>query len=222
MKARVAVSCGKPAGAARYVQALEAVGLEPVVVAPPEQRSLADIGVEGLLLSGGTDLDPKLYDQEPAPESDDPDRPRDRMEIRLLREALRKDVPVLAICRGMQFLNVFHGGTLVQHHAYQARHRVRTLDRALPAHDVIVRPGTRLAGILGEGRCGVNSRHHQAVDKIPYELQVSARSTDSMVEGLERKDKRFVVAVQWHPEDQMERDARQRKLFDAFRDAFKR
>ena len=119
-------------------------------------------------------------------------------------------------------MNVFHGGTLVQHHPHQATHRVRTPDRALPAHDVIVRPGTRLAGILGEGRCAVNSRHHQAVEHIPYQLQVSARSLDGTVEGLERKDKAFAVAVQWHPEDQMERDERQRRLFEAFRDALKR
>ena len=222
MKGLVAVSCGRPAGAARYVRALEAVGLEPVILAPPDQRSLAAIGVQGLLLSGGTDLDPALYGQEPAPESEHPDGPRDRMEVRLLREALHKDLPVLGICRGMQFMNVFHGGTLVQHHSHQAMHRVRTADRSLPAHDVVVRPGTRLAGILGEGRCGVNSRHHQAARRVPYQLRVSARSTDGIVEGLERKDKAFVVAVQWHPEDQIERDARQRKLFEAFRDALTR
>jgi putative glutamine amidotransferase len=222
MKARVAVSCGKPADALRYVRALQAVGLESVVLAPPEPRSLAEIGVQGLLLSGGTDVDPRLYGQEPEPQSEDPDGPRDRLEGRLLREALQKDLPVLGICRGLQYLNVFHGGTLVQHHPRQATHRVRTPDRSLPAHDVIVRPGTRLAGILGEGRCGVNSRHHQAADRIPYQLQVSARAIDGMVEALERKDKTFVVAVQWHPEDQIQRDARQRKLFEALRDALRR
>jgi putative glutamine amidotransferase len=222
MSARVAVSCGKPEGAARYVRALEAVGLAPVVLAPPEQRSLTEIGVQGLLLSGGTDVDPELYDQEAAPQSQRPDRRRDRLEGRLLRESLHQDLPVLGICRGLQFMNVFHGGTLVQHHSHQAAHRVRTLDRSLAAHDVIVRPGTRLAAILGEGRCHVNSRHHQAADRIPYQLQVSARATDGIVEALERKDKAFVVAVQWHPEDQIERDARQRKLFEAFRDALRR
>ena len=221
MNARVAVSSGKPESAARYVRALLRVGLEPVVLAPPEQRSLIEIGVQGLLLTGGTDVDPELYGQHPAPESERPNPPRDRLEGRLLREALQKDLPVLGICRGLQYMNVFHGGTLAQHHPRQATHCVRTPDRSLPTHDVIVRPGTRLAGILGEGRCQVNSRHHQAADRIPYQLQVSARSTDGIVEGLERKDKAFVVAVQWHPEDQIERDARQRKLFEAFRDACK-
>lgn len=222
MSARVALTCGKPAGAVRYARALEAVGLVPVILAPPEQRSLAEIGVAGLLISGGTDVDPELYGEDRAPETERPDRPRDRMERRLLREALQADLPVLGICRGMQFINVFHGGTLIQHHPRQATHRVRTGDRSLPAHDAIVQPGTRLAGILGAGRCGVNSRHHQAADRIPYLLQVSARAPDGMVEGLERKDKPFVVAVQWHPEDQIARDERQRKLFEAFKEALKK
>jgi putative glutamine amidotransferase len=221
MSIRVAVTCGTAAGAARYVRALEAVGLEALIMAPPEQRSLADVGVDGLLLTGGTDVDPELYGQTRQDETETPDRPRDRMENRLLREALKADLPVLGICRGMQFLNVFHGGTLVQHHSRQAKHRVRTGDRSLPAHDVIVQTGTRLAGILGDARCAVNSRHHQAADRVSYQLQVSARATDGIVEGLERKDKAFVVAVQWHPEDQIARDARQRKLFEAFKNALR-
>jgi putative glutamine amidotransferase len=222
MSIRVAVTCGKPAGAARYARAVESVGLDPVIVAPPEQRSLEELGVAGLLISGGTDVDPALYHQQPEPETEAPDRPRDRMERRLLREALQADVPVLAICRGLQFLNVYHGGTLVQHHRRQSAHRVRTGDRSLPAHDVIVQPGTHLAAILGEGRCPVNSRHHQAAGRIPYLLQVSAKAPDGIVEGLERKDKSFVVAVQWHPEDQIARDERQRLLFEAFKNALKR
>jgi putative glutamine amidotransferase len=219
MSQRVALTCGKPAGAARYARALAAAGLEPVILAPPEQRSLAEIGVAGLLISGGTDVDPELYGQDPAPETERPDHPRDRMEHRLLREALQTDLPVLGICRGMQLLNVFHGGTLVQHHQRQATHRVRTGDRSLPAHDAIVQPGTRLAGILGAGRCAVNSRHHQAANRVPYQLQISARAPDGIVEAVERKDKAFVVAVQWHPEDQIDRDERQLRLFQAFKEA---
>src|SRR5690348_14514308 len=101
MSARVAVSCGKPEQAQRYADALQAVGLETEILAPPEERPLADLGVNGLLLSGGTDVDPALYQQERAPESDEPDRARDAMEKRLLEEALHEDLPVLAICRGM-------------------------------------------------------------------------------------------------------------------------
>jgi putative glutamine amidotransferase len=218
MNRRVAVSCGRPERAQRYVRAMEAFGLEPVVLAPPEQRALTQIGAVALLLTGGTDVDPDLYGQERASQSDQPDRKRDRMENRLLREALEKDLPVLGICRGLQFMTVFHGGTLLQHHPRQATHSVRTPDRSLPAHDVIVRPGTRLAAILGEGRCPVNSRHHQAADQVPYRLAIAARAADGYVEAVERRDKAFVVAVQWHPEDMLN-DHRQKKLFQAFRDA---
>jgi putative glutamine amidotransferase len=198
------------------LRALEAAGLEPVVLTPPDARSLRDAGVQGLLITGGTDVDSALYGQDPHPESDAPDRRRDRLEHRLLREALQADMPVLGICRGMQFLNVYHGGTLFQHHDHQATHRVRTADPSLPAHDVLVQPGSRVAGILGEGRCPVNSRHHQAADRVPYQLAIVARAPDGTVEALERKDKPFVVAVQWHPEDMLN-DPRQRKLFEALK-----
>ena len=217
MSARVAVSCGKKEQAARYADALRAVGLETELLAPPDQRPLAEIPVHGLLLTGGTDVDPALYKQERAPESDEPDRPRDAMEKRLLEEALRRDLPVLAICRGMQLMNVVLKGSLMQHHENQEVHRVRTPeDPSRPAHEVFVRPGTRLAGILGPGACLVNSRHHQAIDRIPPDLMVSACAADGIVEGLERENSTFVVGVQWHPEDQAEKDDRQRKLFEAF------
>lgn len=221
MTPRVAVCCGRREQAARYARALQAVGIEPLLTAPPEQRTLAEIGAMGLLLTGGTDVDPALYRQERDPHSDSPDRKRDRMEGRLLREALGKDLPVLCICRGLQFLNVYHGGSLLQHHPHQATHRVRTPDRSRPVHDAIVRPGTRLAAILGEGRCPVNSRHHQAAADVPYLMAVSARAPDGLVEAVERKDRDFVVGVQWHPEDMLG-DARQMKLFAAFRDALRR
>jgi putative glutamine amidotransferase len=202
-----------------YARALEAVGLEALLVAPPEGRPLAELGVAGLLLSGGADIDPGLYGQALAPESDRQDRQRDDMEKRLLGEALETNTPVLGICRGMQFLNVALDGNLVQHHPNQAMHRLRTPDDpSLPAHEVFVRPGSKLAGILDAGTCRVNSRHHQAAARVADGLVVSACATDGLVEGLERPDKAFVVAVQWHPED-MVNDAKQRRLFEAFREA---
>src|ERR1051325_251409 len=217
MSARVAVSCGKTEDARRYARALEAVGLAPVVLAPPDPRTLAEAGVGGLLLSGGTDIDPGLYRQERVPASDEADRPRGAMEKRLLEEALHQELPVLAICRGMQMMNVVLQGSLQQHHEHQARHRVRTPeDPSRPAHEVFVRPGTRLARILGPGACSVNSRHHQAIERVSPALTVSACAADGMVEALERDGPGFVVAVQWHPEDQLEKDARQRKLFEEF------
>lgn len=219
MTKRVGITCGKPNGARRYAEAVEAVGLEPVVIAPPAWRSLAELQVDGLLLGGGTDVDPSLYGEELRKESQEPDRRRDRMERHLLREALRRDLPVLGICRGLQFFTVYHGGALYQHLERHAAHRVRTADPSLPVHDVIVQPGTRLAAILGAGRWPVNSRHHQGAARVPGRLLISARALDGLVEAVERRDKRFALAVQWHPEDQVRTDPRQRRLFEAFRKA---
>lgn len=222
MKLRAAVTCGKiNERVMRYARPLEAAGVEVVMVAPPETKSLKEIDAAGLLITGGTDVNPEMYGQPADPRSDEPDQPRDCLEKRLLDEALERDLAVLGICRGLQFLNVVHGGSLFQHHGNQPMHWVRTPDASLPAHEVFVRPGTKLAGIVGAGACAVNSRHHQAADRLAEGLVVSACATDGIVEGLERADKRFVVAVQWHPEDMANNDERQRKLFEAFRDAIR-
>jgi putative glutamine amidotransferase len=178
-------------------------------------------GVDGLLLTGGRDVDPRRYGQEPVPETEKPNPSRDRMEIGLLGEALDRDLPVLGICRGLQLLNVYHGGTLIQHLAGDPhRPKERPQDPSQPFHKVIVAPETKLAAILGNGRHAVNSRHHQAVDKLGDHLCVSAKSAeDGIIEGLERPDKAFAVAVQWHPEDQVPSDETQVKLFRAFAEA---
>ncbi len=202
---RVAVLYRDQTRIAPYADALRAVGVEPVLEGVD---SLS--GVSGLMLTGGTDVDPALYGQTLGPKSEVPDRERDDLEQRLLREALKADVPVLAICRGMQLFNVTHpGGTLVQD---MDGHK---LPRHLTHHAEIYE-GTRLAQIFGPGVHVVNSRHHQAVDHVGEGLIVSAKSPDGVIEGLERPDLRFAVAVQWHPEDQM---PQQRRLFEAFRDA---
>jgi putative glutamine amidotransferase len=215
---RAAVTGSLPEKIKPYVIALSTVGIEPLVMTPPDTRSLEDAGVDGLLLTGGTDIDVALFGQSPAPESDEPDRARDSLELRLLAEARERDLPVLAICRGMQLLNVHCGGTLLQHHPYQQRHRQRPPDPSLIAHDVRIEAHTRLAEIIREELCGVNSRHHQAVDRVGKGLVISAMAEDGLIEALEDRHARFLVAVQWHPEDQID-DPRQRRLFEAFRAA---
>jgi len=199
-----------------YEQALRLVGLEPVRIKAEDPRSLA--GVDGLLLTGGRDLDPKLYGQEPLPQTQTPNPSRDRMEIGLLGEALDRDLPVLAICRGLQLMNVYHGGTLRQHLPGDPHRTLQPkADPSKPMHEVIVAPETKLASILGEGRHAVNSRHHQAVARLGHHLRISARAPeDGIVECIERPDKAFAVAVQWHPEDQVPGDQSQLKLFRAF------
>ena len=189
-----------------YEDALREAGIEPARITPDEPVSLE--GLAGLVITGGTDPNPKLYGQQPHPKTDPPDSARDELESRLIREALAADLPVLAICRGMQLFNVVHGGSLLQD---AENHRA--------PHTLIVEPGTRLAGIVGPGEREVNSRHHQAVDVPGKGLVVAARAIDGVVEALERPDKRFAVAVQWHPEDRIREAVMDRKLFEAFADA---
>jgi putative glutamine amidotransferase len=211
MSARIGITYSNEIKVQAYADAVRAAGAEPVLISPEHP---ADLGaLDGLLLSGGLDLNPALYGQDKHPEADEPNDARDRMEMGLLHEALERDVPVLAICRGMQLFNVEHGGTLQQH---MTGHQLHPEDRGEPAHGVNVEAGSRLAAILGGDRAAVNSRHHQAVDRVGEGLVVSARAEDGTVEALERADKRFAVAVQWHPEDQAAGDAVQRRLFEEF------
>ena len=198
-----------------YEAAARAAGLDPSARSVSEPVELN--GYDGLMLMGGTDVDPARYKQSGAVETDEPDRERDEAEWRLLEQALLQDMPILAICRGMQLLNVFHGGTLIQHLPPGGEHDVDVADKAKVAHEVAIGPNTLLAEIAGTDRLEVNSRHHQAVDQIGNGLRVSARDPrDGIIEGLERPDRSFVVGVQWHPEDQVFADPMHLRLFTAF------
>jgi putative glutamine amidotransferase len=193
---------------APYRRALEAGGMEPA-----ENVTTVD-GLDGLLLAGGSDIDPSLYGAARDSRTERADCDRDSLETALLREALKRDLPVLAICRGMQLLNAFLGGTLLQH---IEGHRC---PRQQSAHRAAITSQSRLASILGADEYVVNSRHHQCVDRVASELVVAARAPDDVVEALESPGDRFVLAVQWHPEDRTE--GPDGKLFEAFRDAMKR
>ena len=200
-----------PYGGGAYRKALMAAGMQPV------ENVTTVAGLDGLLLAGGPDVEPALYGASRHPETEPPEHARDSLETALLREALEDDLPVLAICRGLQLLNVALGGTLVQH---IAGHRCA---KQQAAHAVAVTSHSRLGSILEvEGTAEadeymVNSRHHQCVDRVASGLVVTARAPDNVVEALEMPGKHFVLAVQWHPEDRAAWP--DRKLFDAFRDA---
>jgi putative glutamine amidotransferase len=197
-----------------YADALLKVGIEPLLVHPDAPRALEDAA--GLLLAGGVDIDPSLYGAAAEPETEEPDKDRDRLELDLLTEALERDLPVLAICRGHQLLNVHQGGTLLQHIA-SGKHEVRDREASEAVHAVTLADGSILAGIFGETEIAVNSRHHQAVQEVAPGLRIAGRSAaDGIVEALEHPLKRFVVSVQWHPEDQIKRSAQQLLLFEAF------
>jgi gamma-glutamyl-gamma-aminobutyrate hydrolase PuuD len=200
-----------------YQDAVRLGGMEPVAVSV--SGSICLDGVKGLVLMGGTDVNPSRYGAMPYLETEEPDDERDEVELRLIAEALERDLPILAICRGLQILNVQHGGTLIQHLA-SSRHDPEPEDKTAPVHRVRFEPGTLLREITGAEEWDVNSRHHQSADGIGKGLRVSARDEqDGIVEGLERPDKRFVLAVQWHPEDQVKAHREQLRLFERFADA---
>jgi putative glutamine amidotransferase len=200
---------------APYRDALLAAGVNPVLQEANHRLSLNSF--EGLVLTGGPDVDPALYGERRQSETDAPDGERDALEALLLREALARDLPVLAICRGLQILNVCQGGTLIQHLHPPQRHQRTDTRRDQPVHEVSIEPGTLLAQIAGANTWQVNSRHHQAVRTVGGGLRVSAfDSEDGTIEALEHTEKRFVVAVQWHPEDQALVDPGQLEIFRSF------
>jgi putative glutamine amidotransferase len=156
--------------------------------------------LEGLVLTGGADLDPALYDADPDPDLGPVEPDRDLWEMALFAAARERDIPVLAICRGLQLLNVVFGGTLRQHVELDegVGHPQWDIDGHEMTHRVHVVDGTTAAQLY-DGEIGVNSLHHQVVDEVGEGLIVSAKAPDGIVEGLETPDGR-IVAVQWHPE----------------------
>jgi putative glutamine amidotransferase len=204
-----------------YVRAMSEVGVQAVTAPPQSEVNLADFS--GLLLMGGTDVAPSHYGEHPVPETDDEDPERDAFEAGLLEKALAADMPILAICRGMQLLNVVQGGSLVQHLDTVGRHRRVDTPRHVAVHNVSIASGTLLSRIAGENEWGVNSRHHQAIKRLGAGLSISAvDSEDGTIEAVEQADRRFTLGVQWHPEDQALMNSKQLKLFQAFAEVLPR
>ena len=198
-----------------YRDALLVADLEPDVIVAGSPFTLKKH--DGLLLIGGQDVNPKLYGEAQGHETDTPDPELDAAEMSAIDQALDLDLPILAICRGMQLLNVHHGGSLIQHLDPPERHRRRDEDRSLPVHSVSIESGSLLGDITGTDAWQVNSRHHQAVNRIGANLRISARHPDdSVVEAIERTDRSFVLGIQWHPEDQILRYPAQLELFHRF------
>lgn len=188
-----------------YTQALQEAGAIAVVL--PTHGYADDAGalldrLDGLLFSGGPDLDPATYGAAPHPRlGPDVDRVADEYELALLSEATARDLPLLAICRGMQALNVARGGTLHQHlpDRTQLEHR-QTHEPFEPAHAVTVTANSPLHRLTGRRRLAVNSFHHQAVDQLGKRLHVCAHAPDGTVEALFDPAARFCLGVQWHAE----------------------
>jgi putative glutamine amidotransferase len=198
---RVALPRWRAANIQAYRDRLSETGLEPIDLWPGELEGFASCN--GLLLPGGVDIDPTRYGAVSGPHTQVPDPERDEFELALLAAALARDLPVLAICRGHQLLNVAFGGSLLQH-IENGGHEARELaDKSVSRrHAVALAPDSQLGEVFAKAALAVNSRHHQSVTPatIAPGLRATAWSDDGMVEGLQSDGHRWVVSVQWHPE----------------------
>ena len=186
---------------ADYVRAVEAAGGRALLV-PPSDDGVEETldALDGVVFSGGSDLDPSTYGQEPHEATYGIVEARDRAELALLQAALARDLPVLAVCRGSQLLNVALGGDLVQHLpdvVGDERHKEQPGEYA--HHDVAIEPETRLGGLIGH-HAPVKSHHHQGFGRLGDGLREAARADDGTVEALEDPSRRFALGVLWHPE----------------------
>ena len=210
-----------------YLEAIRRVGGEPRPLDPAtDSPKHLTKNVDGLVLTHSGDLDPAHYGEEQHPAVRETSVERDEYELALVRRALDADLPILAICRGIQVLNVACGGTLIQDIPAQVPgaldHRVREPRYAI-AHDVWITKESRLGEVMKEpldqgDTCPVNSRHHQAVKHVADGFTVSATAPDGVIEAIERPAARFCIGVQWHPEN-FWRTGEFRPLFEAFVEA---
>ena len=186
-----------------YVNAVERAGGRALLV-PPSSKGVEETveALDGIIFSGGSDLDPALYGQEPHPETFGVVHERDEAELELMKAALERDLPVLGICRGIQVLNVAEGGNLHQHLPELVGHERHKHNPpgVFADHDVRIEPGTKLAGIVGDEEVPVKSHHHQGLRELPEGWRVSAHADDGTVEAIESHERRFALGVLWHPE----------------------
>lgn len=205
-----------------YVTAVEKSGGVPLPLLCIPEEEIIEIYLEkiqGLILSGGVDLDPIYYGEEPLPPLGAINPERANFEIMLAKRAMNKDIPILAICGGHQLLNIVAGGTLYQDINSQIsdvlNHRQRA-PRWHPFHTVKIHKETKLYQILKEEKIRVNSRHHQAVKKLGKDFIISGESEDGIIEAIENTNLKFCIGIQWHPEDMFEKDHYSQILFKAF------
>lgn len=207
----IGVSCNWSQGtvsvSGSYIQAVEQAGGLPVLIPFSADSSVLQAQIDrldGLVLIGGEDFDPLLFGEEPHPNLGHVNKERDDYDLMLIRCALRRGIPLLGICRGLQGMNVFGGGTLYQdipalYPAPSIRHR-QNADRQYGSHTVILEDDCRLRPILGSDSLVVNSFHHQSIKDLAPGYRVVARSRDGVIEAIEKEGSGWVIGVQWHPE----------------------
>ena len=186
-----------------YTRAVERAGGTPVVLPPVPASSVSSLiaRLDGLVVAGGRDVDPALYEQAPHEQTDAPDHRRDRFELLITRAAIDADLPFLGICRGMQILNVARGGTLIQHLPDRLGSESHKPDPVkLTIHDIQISAASKLGRVLG-ATTQAPAAHHQGVDRIGTGLLTVAWTPDQVVEAIELQGHRFGIGVQWHPEE---------------------
>jgi putative glutamine amidotransferase len=202
-----------------YYEAVERSGGFPIIL-PNSKRKISIRNnlelVDGLLVSGGNDVDPTLYGERKKAKNLGVTKERDLFEIALVRHAKTRRVPIFAICRGMQLVNVAFGGSLYQDFSLEERFLDHTLESSTvyhKKHPVVVEEGSRLYNIIGKKRVMVNTSHHQMVKKVAPKFVATAYSErDGVIEAIESKEDHFIVCVQWHPELMKNRSSK--ALFD--------
>jgi gamma-glutamyl-gamma-aminobutyrate hydrolase PuuD len=186
-----------------YTRAVERAGGTPVILPPVPSSSVPSLiaKIDGLLVAGGRDVDPSLYNEAPHDQTDVPDHRRDRFEILMTRAAIEADLPFLAICRGMHILNVARGGTLIQHLPDRLGSESHKPDPVkMTIHDVEISAASKLGRVLG-ATAQVPAAHHQGIDRIGSGLLTVAWTPDQVVEAVELQGHKFGIGVQWHPEE---------------------
>lgn len=208
-----------------YIKAIVQAGGIPIVlpIIESEESIFKQIDlIDGLMLSGGYDIDPHLFGEEPHHLLEATYRERDLCEMALVRAAAQKKIPVLGICRGLQLINVTFGGSLYQDLTASNKdlfqHRQKT-NIHQGTHTVDLEKGTMLEKIYNQKSIRTNSLHHQSVKNLADGFIINARSRDGIIEGIEKMDQSFILGLQWHPELMFEVDAETRALFRAFIDA---
>jgi len=237
MKPLIAITCSRGVGGAwgqsspghlmdftyeEYSRAVEDVGGAPLLIPVSQSQDTLEtiLGrVQGVVLSGGVDINPKRYGEQPLSGMGQIDEDRDIMELNAVKMAFEKDLPILAICRGIQTLNVSLGGNLFQDIHGQVKNSFlhsQNAPKNVLTHAIRIEQGTLLHKVTGKKKIWVNSKHHQAVKDVAPGFRIGALSEDGIIEAIEHPSKRFVLGVQWHPEGTFREDMYSKKLFRAF------
>jgi putative glutamine amidotransferase len=206
----------------KYISSVIQAGGIPVVI-PLVDDEMAKVIVskcDGFILSGGEDVDPHSYGEDPDPKLRKTSGKRDEMELAVVKYAKENKKPVFGICRGIAMLNAALGGTVTQDIESNYENPIKhyqTADRPNPTHEIMIEKGSKLQNIFGTETVRVNSMHHQAVGKLADGLVATAKATDGIIEGIEGTDNEwYALAVQWHPEEMAAQDEAMHNLFKTF------